>query len=264
MTNMGSDALVVLFSCGERSEWCIKEFSVLATAVVPFADKDLPRGVHVARAAQPNQLRISWASPHNDSQHVRWNLPGGPVQQSPPALVTTYTQDDVCGVPASTHGWNSPQWLHSAVLTLPNEAGSRQWFNYSVGSDAHGWAAANSFKAPRQPDPEAPLVVIAYADLGYGNPDGAQGHMVYPNSSRTTTHATKFVEELGSADLVLHNGDVAYATGYLTLWERFLSQISPLASRNPHEHLLCVALCCAMISDCGADRTALHDVARQP
>ena len=88
--------------------------------------------------------------------------------------------------------------------------------------------------------------------------------MVYPNSSRTTTHATKFVEELGSADLVLHNGDVAYATGYLTLWERFMSQVSPMASRNPHEHLLCVALCCAMISDCGADRTALHDIARQP
>jgi len=101
----------------------------------------------------------------------------------------------------------------------------------------HGWTQPKKFKAPQPPAPETPLVTIAFADLGYSNPDGALGHMVYPNSSRTTTHAAKFVDELGNADLVLHNGDIAYATGYLATWERFMSQISPMASRLP-----CVAV----------------------
>ena len=55
--------------------------------------------------------------------------------------------------------------------------------------------------------------------------------MQYPNSSRTTAHAAKFVD---GADVVLHNGDIAYATGYLALWERFMSQIAPLAGRLPY------------------------------
>ena len=45
MTNMGDDALVALFSCGQRTEWCLKDFEVLATATIAFADADSPRQV---------------------------------------------------------------------------------------------------------------------------------------------------------------------------------------------------------------------------
>jgi len=35
-------------------------------------------------------------------------------------------------------------------------------------------------------------------------------------------------------DLLLHIGDLAYATGYESEWDRFLAQIEPLASRSPY------------------------------
>ena len=35
-------------------------------------------------------------------------------------------------------------------------------------------------------------------------------------------------------DLLLHIGDLAYATGYESEWDRFMSQIEPLSSRAPY------------------------------
>ena len=180
MTNMGTDAMIVLFDCGQRTEWCIKSFGVLATAIVPMADKALPRGVHLARTAEPHQMLVSWASPSREAQHVEFSVLGQggaqTVRRSAAAAVATYTRDDVCGVPASTQGWADPQWLHHAVVPLPavvNFSAAGGLVRYRVGSAAQGWSPAGYFKAPRPAGPETPLTIIAFADLGYGHPDGA-------------------------------------------------------------------------------------------
>ena len=204
MTNMGDDAMVVLFGCGQRSEWCIKSFGVLATATIPMSDKGLPRGIHLARTAQPDEMLVSWASPSKAAQHVEWQwvaASSGTMHSSLPAVATTYSREDVCGVPASTQGWADPQWLHHAVVKLPgNGQGNHTLVSYRVGSATTGWSPPNVFRPPKHPGPDVPLVAIAFADLGYSHPDGTEGHMQYPNSSRTTGHAAKFVE---GADVVL-------------------------------------------------------------
>eukprot|EP01048_Picozoa_sp_COSAG05_P030485 COSAG05_NODE_10609_length_556_cov_0.689278_2_plen_70_part_01 len=66
--------------------------------------------VHLARTVRPNELLISWTSPYNDAQTVEWNVLNVPAKWhvSDPAVTSTYTRSDVCGVPASTQGWQSP------------------------------------------------------------------------------------------------------------------------------------------------------------
>jgi hypothetical protein len=39
---------------------------------------------------------------------------------------------------------------------------------------------------------------------------------------------------LDYTSLILHIGDISYATGHLAKWERFMEQIEPLAARVPY------------------------------
>jgi phosphodiesterase/alkaline phosphatase D-like protein len=38
----------------------------------------------------------------------------------------------------------------------------------------------------------------------------------------------------GRVDLVLHIGDISYATGFLAEWDQFLDIITPIASKVPY------------------------------
>jgi hypothetical protein len=130
-----------------------------------------------------------------------------------------------------------------------------------VGSSLMGWSAETSFVQPVPPNAEASLHITALADMGETYIDGAQYHWMEPFAINTTNYAEQHLlphplarnraashprgrvmsslsrraaSDENLTDLVLHIGDLSYATGYASEWDRFLSQIEPLASRVPY------------------------------
>lgn len=42
------------------------------------------------------------------------------------------------------------------------------------------------------------------------------------------------VKDIENIDLVIHNGDIVYANGYLSEWDQFADQISNITNRVPY------------------------------
>jgi len=122
---------------------------------------------------------------------------------------------------------------------------------YRVGSDQLSWSSWHNFRGPRVGRKEK-LQATIIADVGESYQDGSQYHWMEPHAIDVmkgvyTSWATKtpFGDKRGSllstirdaetdTDLVLHIGDLAYATGYETEWNYFMSQISPIAATAPY------------------------------
>jgi hypothetical protein len=63
-----------------------------------------------------------------------------------------------------------------------------------------------------------------------GKEGAPQGKVIRKMASMAESQAAKGAP----VSLVLHVGDLAYATGYETEWDYFMTQIEPLASRSPY------------------------------
>ncbi len=228
---------------------------------------------------------------------VRWGFDASASLARAPATTRTYAASDVCpdamDVPdpyagtsygisvAAGKGFLAPGELHSALLTaLPS--GSTVF--YAVGSDAAGWSDVFRFRAP--PALGAPVALAAVADVGQAELDGS--NIVHGNraaapyaarsyfsmsASLNTTAALAADVSSGAASLILHNGDLAYASafafavalalscvpfrvlrcadaricartvGYSALWDVYLERIQAAAASAPlmtaagnHEH----------------------------
>ena len=59
-------------------------------------------------------------------------------------------------------------------------------------------------------------------------------HWEEPDAVNTTVHIAKLFEMAGGVDLLLHPGDLAYATGYESEWDRWMAQIEPISRRVPY------------------------------
>ena len=64
--------------------------------------------------------------------------------------------------------------------------------------------------------------------------DGSQYHWEEPDAVNTTVHISKVVQSASGVDLLLHPGDLSYATGYESEWDRWMAQIEPISSAVPY------------------------------
>lgn len=230
VTNMRAPVNWVLFSGSLTSA---SDFKVLAVSpIVTLRDASAPMHLRLARTSNIAQMRVSWTSAQSatEATHVvQWGTEQSRLDRATPASTHTYSAADLCGFPANESGFHAPGFFHEAVLDLPQSADAH--FFYRVGSDAYGWSGVHSFRRPAAVDPHAPLSVVVTADMGEAYEDGSQYHWEEPNSLNTTVHMARM---FGTADLLMHPGDLAYATGYESEWDRFMSQIEPLSSQVPY------------------------------
>ena len=107
-------------------------------------------------------------------------------------------------------------------------------FYYRVGSDEYGWSDTRSFTAPQAAAPHVPLSVLITADMGETYEDGSQYHWEEPAAVNTTVQMAKLLATSGGpgVDLVLHPGDLSYATGYESERDRFMAQIEPYQGKE--------------------------------
>lgn len=230
LVNPYEDVKVVLF------EGTIEQPVAVATSpTITFTDSDLPMRGHLARTADPTQMRAVWNSRFTDADAgVQWGAKSGAYTGFAAAEFTTYTQDDLCGEPATTFGWFPPhQWLSAVMSGLqPSTV-----YYYRFGSDTHGWSAESSFVSAPAPGPQQTVRIIAAADMGMTEYDGTMNHWTEPSAGLTTQRMADVALSGTGYDysLMLHSGDVSYATGMLSKWELYMSRIesSGLGRRVP-------------------------------
>ena len=74
-----------------------------------------------------------------------------------------------------------------------------------------GFSEEASFVTPPAPGPETVVKVLAVADMGQAEADGALGSSAMVPSLNTTRLMRREIEEAGGYSLLLHNGDISYA-----------------------------------------------------
>jgi len=238
--------------------------AVASSDPVAFAHPNEPTGVHTALTGAPGGVVVSWVSASAAGATVLWGAGGAALEHSTPATSLTYAPADLCGVGggigdrsvasvAAGWGYFSPGYLHSATLdagALPR--GST--LDYRVGSTvSNDWSATFQFSLP--PARGAPVRVLAVADLGVAEADGSSlvagnpaGSAYQPDSYFNMLPSLNNTRRMsadvdGGRTLVLHNGDLSYAMGYVAMWDTFGAMLQPAASRVPwmvavgnHEH----------------------------
>ena len=228
-TNYRSDLQVVLLTGGFDLP------IVLAARTLEITDKGLPGQVHLAYADTDGAaLLVSWNSLYGATQTLEYATSAGNWQpHASQSAAVTYAASDMCGEPAAKQGWVDPGYTHRA-LTGPLEAGAA--YAYRVGSDTHGWTETFTFVAPTPPSADASGTVRVFllADQGEDfTEQGSHWHFQESSAQNTTSHMT-LMAEAAHYDAVYHYGDLSYATGYLSLWDRFMTAIEPLAATTPY------------------------------
>jgi hypothetical protein len=233
LSNMRTQVNWVLF---QGSLTNASDFNVLAVSpAVSLSDEQEPMHLRLARTSSVKEMRVSWTSAQSDGAHaVQWGATSGTYDQTTPASHHTYGAPDLCGAPANASGFHAPGTFHEAVLPIGLPAPPRVY--YRVGSPEHGWSTERSFAAPAPAGAHAPVSVIVTADMGETYEDGSQYHWEEPWAVNTTEHIARKLARRGGpgVDLVLHPGDLSYATGYTSEWDRFMAQIEPISSYVPY------------------------------
>lgn len=219
MINIRSDVTFVLFSGGLAAP-CV----IAATAPVGWANPKSPLYGHLSSVdSTGTQMRLTWVSGDSTPQQVVYN---GATANS---TVTTFTPAQMCSNqpnPAVDFGWHDPGYIHSTVMTGLTPSTS---YSYYYGSAAAGWTKSTNFSTPPAAGANSVLAVI-YGDMGKAERDNSSIHYTNPGSILVADALTK----RNDFDLLIHNGDLSYATGFLVEWDQFLELVTPVASKRSY------------------------------
>jgi hypothetical protein len=201
---------------------------------VEFKNYNEPLQQHLALTNKLNEMVVVWSSLNASNPMVRWGVAPGQYIYSSSSSWSTYTKDDMCGSTAKGFGWREPGLIHVAIMKnlVPT-----QMYYYQTGDEKYGWSGEFSFRAPPAPSPDVTTRVVAYGDMGFGEPDQSSEHWEEQPALKTIDLVTKEVSN-GNVDVVLHIGDISYAVGYSAEWDQFFDQILPVASRVPY--MVCI------------------------
>ncbi|KAG0567486.1 hypothetical protein KC19_7G138400 [Ceratodon purpureus] len=216
LINIRTDLTFVFFSGGLTSP-CV----ITATAPLSFANPKSPLSAHIAAVdSTGTQMRVTWVSGSNIPQLVAYT--GGTAT----SIITTFSPAQMCSQvanPAQDFGWHDPGYIHTAVLTGLTPSTS---YSYYFGSAEAGWSKSTNFSTPPAVGASSVRAVI-YGDMGKAERDNSTIHYSEPGSITVVDALAK----RNDYDLIFHNGDISYATGFLVEWDSFLELITPIASK---------------------------------
>mmetsp|Transcript_3319 Transcript_3319/g.4506 ORF Transcript_3319/g.4506 Transcript_3319/m.4506 type:complete len:618 (-) Transcript_3319:88-1941(-) len=204
---------------------------VARTGAITFTDAEVPMHKRVAFTNDVSEMRVSWTSNQDDSNtlhYVKWGHSADDMNNVVTATTSTYESTDLCYSPATDVGFVDPGFFHTAVISSLPEA--TEVF-YAVGSDGYGFTSTSSFVSATTTSSTTDLLLTG--DMGITYADESLYHWPTIRAFATATHLADFAET-GQFDAALHVGDIAYATGYSTKWDRFMEMIEPVSSILPY------------------------------
>jgi hypothetical protein len=117
-------------------------------------------------------MLVQWTCLEDSKQSVKWGFSPGNYAHSQLATSQTYTRQDMCGGVAGSYGWWDPGFQLRATITgIDSQVPGNDVVYYVVGSDATGWTAEASFKAPQPVGANQAVNLLITADVGALEPD---------------------------------------------------------------------------------------------
>lgn len=181
------------------------------------SDGGEPRFPRLAWTQSPGEMRLTWSSNDTNPQAAKLTGPSPHSSQSVMSSVKTYEASDLCAAPANSTGFAKPGYHHSVVFKNLSPG----TYKYEVEQTLEGRFNISSARSS--------IRIGVIADVGATEPDGMHYHWEEPNAS--TTYQWTLARR---PDLVLHLGDLAYATGYGAKWDLFLDQMTPISAQIPY------------------------------
>ncbi|XP_060967202.1 probable inactive purple acid phosphatase 27 [Cannabis sativa] len=231
LINMRSDFSFALFSGGYSAPKLVSVSNLLSV----FANPKAPLYPRLALGKSWDEMTVTWTSGYNIDEavpFVEWGLKGE-TQLRSPAGTLTYDRNSMCGAPARTVGWHHPGFIHTSFLKdlWPNSQ-----YSYRMGhrlvNGSYVWSKSYSFKSSPYPGQDSLQRVIIMGDMGKAERDGSNEYAnTQPGSLNTTD---QLIRDLKNYDILFHIGDMAYADGYLSEWDQFIAQVSPISSAVPY------------------------------
>jgi len=214
---------------------------------------NIPMQIHLARTADPKQMRVTWTTRDTQAPVVRF----APAAKMPGQMVTvaantsTYTRDQMCAgeglTPSTTMagslGWRDPGAIHTAIMD-DLQAGVE--YAYQVGDFGLFSPVLSFFAAPPA---GADVDFTIMGDFGQAEFDGSIGWEEWTRNdgkvvvdidqpaSINTSLALRNDLVDGSvqrnSSIVLLIGDVSYARGREALWDQWAYLTQPYATMVP-------------------------------
>lgn len=223
LINVRTDIKFVLFSGGLDTPCVLAQSDSVA-----FANPNQPLHGHLSMVdSTGTAVKLTWVSGDIQPQSVIYA-----TGKSAQSTVTTFQQSEMSNAipsPAADFGWHDPGFIHSAILTGLSPSTS---YPYKYGSDQAGWSLSQTLRTPPASG-SSNVTFIAYGDMGKAPRDNSREHYIQPGSL-SVINAVATEAASGNVDLVLHIGDISYATGFLAEWDYFLEMITPTASKIPY------------------------------
>jgi len=209
-----------------RDQHCSGNYSFVAkSSVVQPLNYNEPTQIHLAYSDRIDQMFVSFVT--NSSAHTprcQYGLNPSSLEWQMNGTTLTYTASDMCEGTAIIWGpknFIDPGFMHTILIN--NLQPSTTYF-YRVGSDEDGWSSVYSFtNRPNNEDSE--VIIIAFGDMGLAP--------VEPGAKASIDRVQTRVMS-GNITALLHIGDISYAVGTGVLWDAFMTQIGPIASRVPY------------------------------
>uniref|UniRef100_A0A7S3VR38 Calcineurin-like phosphoesterase domain-containing protein n=1 Tax=Dunaliella tertiolecta TaxID=3047 RepID=A0A7S3VR38_DUNTE len=136
-----------------------------------------------------------------------------------PCLFAHVQGEDMCGEPANEEVFTA--YLHKAVLKI-NVDQSNWWYQIQ------GSNRVFKFKSPPKTASDSGFSFIAFGDMGQ-----ADDEHNYPGAGETVNAIAQEMRHR-PVDLLIHAGDLSYASGSHHGWNHFMDSIEPFASQVPY------------------------------
>ncbi|EOA30608.1 hypothetical protein CARUB_v10013739mg [Capsella rubella] len=202
---------------------------------VVFQNPKAPVYPRLALGREWDEMTVTWTSGYGidfAEPFVEWGITKEDRKRSP-AGTLTFGRNSMCGPPARTVGWRDPGYIHTAFL---KELWPNSKYTYKVGhrlySGALLWGKEYEFNSPPFPGQDSLQQVMIFGSMGTAEVDGSNEYKDFQHASLNTTR--QLIRLLQGTDAVFHIGDISYANGYLSQWDKFTAQIEPIASTVPY------------------------------
>eukprot|EP01123_Difflugia_compressa_P012086 TRINITY_DN5046_c1_g2_i3.p1 TRINITY_DN5046_c1_g2~~TRINITY_DN5046_c1_g2_i3.p1 ORF type:complete len:556 (-),score=91.44 TRINITY_DN5046_c1_g2_i3:58-1725(-) len=206
--------------------------SVLTISKEVIVDSLYPTQGHLAYTG-PNQVSVSWTSGVKDDPVLMYSKGERGTAITISAKTDTYTLDDfrTCWIKKSPDisYFRDPGFLHTAVMTdlVPDTV-----YTYTYGTKNGKYSEPTSFKSPPPLNKDTKTSVIFYGDMGTSLWKGQSNFQGVACVIKYL--ANQIDKNLGSYDLLLHVGDLSYATFWGWIWDMWIQEIVPIAGRVPY------------------------------